>query len=138
MSALSAVRASCPPAPPNKIASGVPLLHACSIIYKALGPDAETNGTLTPALKAQLNGLSLEEVMAQVKSTGGKAFSRGRSAYRGVSCDKTEGHWRATFNPGGGRRLQKYSDTELEAAQQYDSWCQQYGRCIISVPLRSS
>lgn len=83
--------------------------------------------------------MSLEEVVAQVKSTGGRAFSRGSSAYRGVSWCKRTGRWRAIFRPGvGARRLFKCCDTELEAAQQYDSWCQQYGKCVISAPLRSS
>lgn len=141
MSALSAtsVRKSCLPALPNNTVPTVrvPLSHACSIIYKALGPDTETNGTLTPALQAQLDGLSLEEVVAQVKSTGGSAFSTGSSAYRGVSWNKGTERWLTQFKPADGRRLRKSFDTELEAAQQYDRWCQQYGRCVISVPLHA-
>lgn len=109
-----------------------PHYSPCRVIYKALGPDAETNGTLTPETKAQLDGMSLDEVVAQIKASGGRAFSTGRSVYRGVSWDTTKKRWQALFNTtsigSGQKRLKKTLDTELEAAQQYDAWCKQYGR----------
>jgi hypothetical protein len=100
------------------------------VIYKLHGPDADTNGTLTPEVKAQLDGLSLEEVVAQIKATGGKAFSAGKSAYRGVSWHKKTQTWRVQMTTGNGQKLKlyKHMDSELEAARQYDAWCKQYGR----------
>lgn len=100
------------------------------VIYKASGPDAETNGTLTPEVKAQLDGMTLEEVVEQIKATGGKAFSSGKSAYRGVSPWKS-GRWRAAIRVGG-RQTAVYADSELQAAHCYDALCRQYGRQVVT------
>jgi hypothetical protein len=97
------------------------------VIYKALGPDAETNGTLTPEVKAELDGMTLEEVVAQIKATGGAAFSTGKSAYRGVFWNQKNGCWRAQVRVDG-KRFSKTANSELEAAKQYDALCKQYGR----------
>lgn len=98
------------------------------VLYKLHRPDADTNGTLTPEVKAQLDGLSLDEVVAQIKATGGQAFSSGKSAYRGVYWHKKKQKWIVQMSRGNGQRLTKYLDSELEAARQYDAWCKQYGR----------
>jgi len=69
-------------------------------------------------------------VIAQIKATGGKAFSTGRSAYRGVCWHKTNQKWLAQFRPGNGKQLVKSCTCELDAARQYDVWCKQYGRWV--------
>jgi hypothetical protein len=78
--------------------------------------------------EAQLDGLSLEEVVAQIKATGGNAFSRGSSAYRGVSRSKGPEKCTVQFTAEIGNWLQKTFDSELEAARQYDAWCKRYGK----------
>jgi hypothetical protein len=71
--------------------------------------------------------MSLDEVVAQIKATGGRAFSTGSSVYRGVGWYKSK--WRAKFTPTrGGKPIYSRCATELEAARQYDAWCKQYGR----------
>jgi hypothetical protein len=97
------------------------------VLYKLHRPDADTNGTLTPEVKAQLDGLSLEEVVAQIKATGGHAFSRGSSAYRGVSWHKSSQRWQVQMSVGNAKLFKAY-DCELAAARQYDVWCKQYGK----------
>jgi hypothetical protein len=104
-----------------------PYFLPCRVNYKAFGPDAETNGTLTPETKAQLDGMTLDEVVAQIKASGGHAFSRGGSVYRGVTWDKNKKKWISQLYLDGKRTCKAYA-TELEAARQYDAWCKQYGR----------
>jgi len=104
------------------------------VLYKAFGPDKDNNGTLTPELQAQLDPLTLVEVIEQIKATGGYVPSGGSSAYRGVSWDKSNRVWRVAFSLGGRRGetqyLRKSFPSELEAAHQHDAWCKQYDRCV--------
>ena len=79
--------------------------------------------------------MSLEEVLDQIKATGGAAFSRGSSAYRGVSWVKGSQKWGARISQGPGLKdLTKSFSSELEAARQYDAWCKQLGRCVRRAP----
>lgn len=126
--AAHARQSACCPVPHSTSPAPHPHYFPCRVIYKALGPDAETNGTLTPEAKAELDGMSLDEVVAQIKASGGRAFSTGRSVYRGVSWHKRMQKWLAQFTPRGGKKIQLTCATELEAARQWDAWCKQYHR----------
>lgn len=94
--------------------------NPCRLIYADQGPDAPNNGTLTAADKAALEGKTVEEVHAEIKATGGHAFSTGKSAYRGVSAKG--GKWRARIRIPGGKNAEVNGfDTEEAAAHAYDA-----------------
>lgn len=95
--------------------------YICRLLYARDGPDARTNGTLTPGDKAALHGKSFEEVLAEIKATGGAAFSRGASSYRGVCFHKSSSKWRAQSQIGGKRTTLGYFVSEEAAARAYDA-----------------
>jgi hypothetical protein len=98
------------------------------VLYVLHGPGADANNALTPADKAALDGMSMEQVVAAIKATGGAAFSSGRSAYRGVSWHKGCGRWRAAIRLPGGKLKRHLYGSELEAAHQYDAWARAAGK----------
>jgi hypothetical protein len=86
----------------------------------------KTNGQLTDAEKAEVDAMTLEELMASFRaldnSTTGACFSSGSSAFRGVSLDKKSEKWKAQIRVKGGKRINLgYFDDEEEAARAYDS-----------------
>ena len=83
---------------------------------------------LSHAERAELDALSLEQLVA----TYGAAFSRGKSAFRGVSEVKQSGKWRARIREKGTSRTIGSFDTEEDAARAYDAAViERDGRCEL-------
>lgn len=93
--------------------------YICRLRYARDGPDARTNGTLTPEDKAALHGKSFQEVLAEIKATGGAVFSRGASSYRGVTCGKNK--WIARIRVDCKIAYLGYFASEEAAARAYDA-----------------
>ena len=76
---------------------------------------------LSEAEKAQVSALSVEELRASFKAAS-FVFSRGSSAYRGVSWDKNKLKWQAAaWLPGGNGKVSLgYYKSEEAAARAYD------------------
>ncbi|WIA42048.1 hypothetical protein OEZ86_009336 [Tetradesmus obliquus] len=92
------------------------------VIYVAEGEHAlGNNQTLTAEDKAALAGKSLEQVWREIKATGGGAFSRGKSRFRGVNLYTAKTKWRARVSCAG--KQSRVGDwlTEQEAARAYDA-----------------
>lgn len=93
---------------------------ACRLIYKVKGPDAPTNFPLSMQQRAELDAMSLEQLLAGFRSAGEK-FSSGSSVYRGVSWNKKMSQWRARVILGGKEHNFGSFDDEDEAARAYDA-----------------
>jgi hypothetical protein len=62
-------------------------------------------------------------------------FSRGGSAYRGVSWHKSSGKWRARLTVDGKQKEVYTGDSELEAARAFDAAAfKLHGRCATAAP----
>ena len=91
-------------------------------MYKLGHLEGDTNGLLTHEDKDELDAMTLEEVVASFKALDtGTCFSKGSSAYRGVSWHKEKGKWEAQIRVPGGKRvyLGLFLDEEA-AARAYD------------------
>ena len=105
----------------------------CRIRYKLLGPDAELNSPLTEAERASLDALTLDQLMLQFRQQG-RTFSKGSSAYRGVSWRKDGEKWKAQIMPPGHNKILYLGlyDTEEEAARAYDAVAvKHHGRQVL-------
>ena len=78
--------------------------------------DAELPAPLSASERASLQGVSLDALCAAWKSP----FSKGSSAYRGVSKDKRSGKWRAKISAEGKRKHIGSFEFEVDAAKAYD------------------
>jgi len=93
------------------------------LVHKVRGAAASAQCEVPPTAAecARLDGMSLEELRAEFKAAS-ENFSRGSSAFRGVSWHKRENKWRATFkNLASGKQGETMHDTEEEAARAYDA-----------------
>lgn len=102
------------------------------IIYKVKGPDAPTNFPLSAQQRAELDAVSLEQLLAGFRAQG-DTFARGSSAYRGVGWHKTSNAWRAQIGACGGKQITLgYFSSEEEAARAYDAAAiKLHGRCAM-------
>ncbi|KAK9821332.1 hypothetical protein WJX81_006277 [Elliptochloris bilobata] len=94
-------------------------LEAAKAISKFLvktDSDKELPAPLTANERAELQGLSLEQLLAPWKAP----FSRGSSAFRGVGWHKRVGKWTAQIRRNGKNMALGAFKTEIEAAQAYD------------------
>ena len=92
------------------------------LVYCTKGPAAAAACAIppTPADVARLEATTLEGLLAEFRAKA--AFSRGSSAFRGVSWAKEKYKWRMQIhNPAIGRQEQSYHDSEVEAARAYDA-----------------
>ena len=95
-------------------ALSVPLLHRNLRLMS--GKDKALPVTLTAAERADLDGITLEQLLA----TWQAPFSRGKSAHRGVCWKKDTCKWAASITAGGKKKnLGVFSD-EDEAARAYN------------------
>lgn len=100
------------------------------IVYKVKGAAAAAARDIppTPAEAARLDGLTLEQLLAEFRAAA-EVFSRGGSAFRGVSWHKATQKWRSRVQATGNIEC-TYHDTEEEAARAYDEKARRiYGRC---------
>jgi hypothetical protein len=94
------------------------------IIYVAQGEDAlGNNQTLTAADKAALAGKTWQQVFMEIKA---RAFSTGKSRFRGVTFHKSTQKWVTRICSTQKKFWVGYWFTEEEAARAYDA----AARCI--------
>ena len=96
--------------------------HDGAICRRALckaGQDSDGLPQLTDAEKAELNTMSMEQLLVRCTEAG-RVFSRGTSCYRGVSWDRSAGKWIARIQlETHYKRLGKFTSEE-DAAKAYD------------------
>ncbi|GFH09641.1 hypothetical protein HaLaN_04822 [Haematococcus lacustris] len=96
-------------------------------IYKIRGPDAPTNFPLDAAQRAELDGLSLDDVEAQFRKLGAlekenvKVTVKGVSRYRGTSPGGRQGVWRTFVTHSNVSIAIQTSEDEQEAALAWDT-----------------
>jgi hypothetical protein len=96
------------------------------LIYRIEGPDAQCNNTLTDEEKAMLDAMTIEQVIAHVKSSGGRdhtssSSSSSSSRYRGVTWVGSRRHWCAQIKPAGKKCYLGHFNLEDDAARAYDA-----------------
>lgn len=88
--------------------------------------ELELSGLLTSQDMADLDAMSLEEVLAGIHATGGRhgtGRSTGKSStYTGVSWDAERSQWRAQLQRTGKPTKNKFFSSQVEAALQFDAW----------------
>jgi len=94
------------------------------LIYRIEGPDAKCNNTLTDEEKSMLDAMTIEQVIAHVKSSGGRdhtSSSSSSSRYRGVSWAGSLQKWRAQICHSGKDCSLGCFHLEDDAARAYDA-----------------
>ncbi|KAL6759971.1 hypothetical protein V8C86DRAFT_2564482 [Haematococcus lacustris] len=96
-------------------------------IYKIKGPDASTNFPLDAAQRAELDGLSLDDVEAQFRKLGEVERDKvtvkvkGVSQYRGVCAKGRQGVWQSILKYNSVPIHLQVTEDEQEAALAWDS-----------------
>lgn len=83
------------------------------------GQDSDGLPQLSDAEKAELDAMSMEQLLDGFKAAG-RVFSKGTSCYRGVSLDKSTGKWYARLRVDRHQKQLGSFTSEEEAAQAYD------------------
>ena len=95
-----------------------------AVDHKVKGPAASAACELppTPAEAARLDGMTLEQLLAEWRAAS-EVHSRGSSSYRGVDWNKDRQAWRMKIrNPHTGKQETKGGfDVEEAAAREYDA-----------------
>ncbi|EFJ49125.1 hypothetical protein VOLCADRAFT_89954 [Volvox carteri f. nagariensis] len=89
--------------------------------YKLFGTAAVLNYDLPAERRAELDAMSMEDLMASFRAQG-ERFARGRSQFRGVSWHKGSAKWHANIWTGDGKqKCLGYFSSEEAAALAYDA-----------------
>jgi hypothetical protein len=100
-----------------------PTLHPCvlpRLRYKVHGPGAKLNLGLSGAQRAELDTLTVEQLLQRYREAGGGKRAEVQSQYKGVCWDKDRKKWRAAVHADGKRHNVGYFSEEREAALAYD------------------
>ncbi|KXZ44968.1 hypothetical protein GPECTOR_60g746 [Gonium pectorale] len=90
------------------------------MLYKRDGEAAVFNFGLSDAQRAELDAMSMEDLLASFRSHG-ERFASGASSYRGVSWNKNRSKWETQLRELGKNLYFGRFDTQLEAALAYDA-----------------